>query len=227
MLLILSPLWFLAIYAVLVALLPITTWLHRRFDVLVLVWGAGLAALVDVGRFRYGWDALGWLNMVLVWGLCHQLGFFYDRLVRASRQVAWSMAFGGLFTLSALVFSGLYPGSMVGVPGDRLSNMAPPTVCIAALLVLQVGVALLVRPWVVERLNTRSGWQRANGVMTRVSLPALPVPLDRHGHLGHRRLPHGRLQPGVRDGARRSSSTPCGGCRDRSPSSGPSPSPCR
>ena len=170
-LLILSPLWFLAIYAVLVALLPVTTWLHRRFDVLVLVWGAGLAALVDVGRFRYGWDALGWLNMVLVWGLCHQLGFFYDRLVRASRQVAWSMTFGGLFTLSALVFSGLYPGSMVGVPGDRLSNMAPPTVCIAALLVLQVGIALLVRPWVVERLNTRSGWQRANGVMTRVSLP--------------------------------------------------------
>ena len=169
--LILSPLWFLAIYAVLVALLPITTWLHRRFDVLVLVWGAGLAALVDVGRFRYGWDALGWLNMVLVWGLCHQLGFFYDRLVRASRQVAWSMAFGGLFTLAALVFSGLYPGSMVGLPGERLSNMAPPTVCIAALLVLQVGIALLLRPWVVGRLNTRSSWQRANGLMTRVSLP--------------------------------------------------------
>jgi hypothetical protein len=170
-LLILSPLWFLAIYAVLVAMLPLTTWLHRRFDVLVLVWGAGLAALVDVGRFRYGWEALGWLNMVLVWGLCHQLGFFYDRLVRAPRQIAWSMAFGGLFTLSALVLSGLYPGSMVGVPGDRLSNMAPPTVCIAALLVLQVGVALLMRPWVVERLQSRSGWQRANRGMNRVSLP--------------------------------------------------------
>lgn len=170
-LLILSPLWFLAIYGLLVAMLPLTTWLHRRFDVLVLVWGAGLAALVDVGRFRYGWDALGWLNMVLVWGLCHQLGFFYDRLVRASRQLAWSMAFGGLFTLSALVFSGLYPGSMVGVPGDRLSNMAPPTLCIAALLVLQVGVALLVRPWVLGRLRTRSSWQRANVTMSRVSLP--------------------------------------------------------
>jgi hypothetical protein len=81
------------------------------------------------------------------------------------------MAFGGLFALSALVFSGLYPGSMVGVPGDRLSNMAPPTVCIAALLVLQVGVAVLVRPWVTERLRTREGWQRANVGMSRVSLP--------------------------------------------------------
>lgn len=169
--LILSPLWFLVIYALLVALLPLATWLHRRFDVLVLVWGAGLAALIDVGRFRYGWDALGWLNMVVVWGLCHQLGFFYDRLARASRQVYWSMLFGGLFTLSALVFSGLYPGSMVGVPGDRLSNMAPPTVCIAALLVLQVGVAMLVRPWVTGRLHTRHRWQWANAGMSRVSLP--------------------------------------------------------
>ena len=170
-LLILSPLWFLVVYALLVALLPLSTWLHRRFDVLVLVWAAGLAALVDVARFRWGWDALGLLNMVLVWGLCHQLGFFYDRLARAPRQVAWSMAFGGLFTLSALVFSGLYPGSMVGVPGDRLSNMAPPTVCIAALLVLQVGAAMLVRPWVTERLETRSSWQRATRGMSLVALP--------------------------------------------------------
>jgi hypothetical protein len=170
-LLILSPLWFLVVYVLLVAMLPLTTWLHRRFDILVLVWGLGLAALVDVGRFRYGWDGLGWFNMILVWGLCHQIGFFYDRLVRASRTVAWSLAFGGLFALSALVFSGLYPGSMVGVPGERLSNMAPPTVCIAALLVLQVGVALLLRPWVLERLRTRQRWQRANDGMNRVSLP--------------------------------------------------------
>ena len=170
-LLVLSPLWFLVVYVLLVAMLPLTTWLHRRFDILVLVWGLGLAALVDVGRFRYGWDALGWFNMILVWGLCHQIGFFYDRLVRASRTVAWSLAFGGLFALSALVFSGLYPGSMVGVPGERLSNMAPPTVCIAALLVLQVGVALLLRPWVLERLRTRSRWRRANDGMNLVALP--------------------------------------------------------
>jgi hypothetical protein len=99
------------------------------------------------------------------------MGFFYDRLVRASRTVAWSLASGGLFALTALVFSGLYPGSMVGVPGERLSNMAPPTVCIAALLVLQVGVALLLRPWVLERLRTRLPWQRANDGLSRVSLP--------------------------------------------------------
>ena len=83
-LLILSPLWFLAVYVR--ARRPAarsrpgctgasTSWCSCG--------ALGLAALVDVGRFRYGWDALGWFNMILVWGLCHQLGFFYDRLVRA------------------------------------------------------------------------------------------------------------------------------------------------
>ncbi|HRE00935.1 MAG TPA: hypothetical protein PLV68_06520, partial [Ilumatobacteraceae bacterium] len=37
-LLVISPLWFLAVYLVLILLLPVFLWLHRRFDVLVLVW---------------------------------------------------------------------------------------------------------------------------------------------------------------------------------------------
>src|SRR4029079_17516972 len=40
---------------------------------------------------------------------------------------------------------GLYPRSMVGVPGEQISNMAPPTLAIAALTILQVGVLLLAR----------------------------------------------------------------------------------
>ena len=117
-LLILSPLWFLVVYVLLVAMLPLTTWLHRRFDILVLVWGLGLAALVDVGRFRYGWDGLGWFNMILVWGLCHQIGFFYDRLVGASRTVAWSLAFGGLFARRPSSSPACTPGRWWGCPAS-------------------------------------------------------------------------------------------------------------
>jgi hypothetical protein len=50
-LLIVSPLWFIAVYLVLVVLAPITIRLHQRFGPLVVVWMAGLAALVDVLRF--------------------------------------------------------------------------------------------------------------------------------------------------------------------------------
>ena len=67
-LLIISPLWFIAVYLVLIALLPVALWLHHRFDVLVLIWLAGAALVVDVLRLRYGYEAVGWLNMIIVWG---------------------------------------------------------------------------------------------------------------------------------------------------------------
>jgi len=167
--LVVSPLWFMGVYLMLVLILPVGLWLHKRFDSVVLVVLAGLAGLVDVVRFRQDIPALGLINMVLVWGLCHQLGFFYDRIVNARRSVDWTMLLGGAFGLAGLVGSGLYPGSMVGVPGER-SNMAPPTLCIVALLFFQAGIVEIIRPWVQDRL-TRPGWARMNDVINRFSLP--------------------------------------------------------
>jgi Acyltransferase family len=168
--LVVSPLWFMAVYLLLVLLLPVALWLHRRFDTLALVWMAGLAALVDIGRFKYGHAWLGWLNMILVWGLCHQLGFFYERIVAMRRHGDWSLLFAGLFGLTGLVVSNLYPGSMVGVPGERLSNMAPPTMCLVALVMFQAGVAEVLRPWLTERLH-RPRWARVSEVINRFSMP--------------------------------------------------------
>ena len=169
-LLVVSPLWFLAVYLMLIALLPVALWLHRRFDLLAVVWLAGLAMCVDVLRFRYGLAELGWLNMVIVWGLAHQAGFFYERLVQAPRRLDLALLWSGLFGLVGLVFSGLYPGSMVGVPGDRWSNMAPPTFVIIALLAFQMGVAEVLRPR-MQRLLRRPRWARANEVINRFALP--------------------------------------------------------
>ena len=167
--LIVSPLWFMAVYLMLVAMLPIFLWLHRRFDVIVLVFFGGLAGAVDILRFRYGYEWLGLINMVFVWGLCHQLGFFYDRLGAATRRVDWALLWAGLFGLAGLVFSGLYPGSMVGVPGER-SNMAPPTLCIVALVLFQAGVAEVLRPSMERRLP-RPQWTQVNEVINRFSMP--------------------------------------------------------
>ena len=159
-LLVVSPLWFMAVYLLLIALLPVFLWLHERFDTIVLVWLAAIAGAVDIGRFRYHWDWLGWINMVAVWGLCHQRGFFYERLVRAVRRTDWTMLWGGLAALGGLVFSGLYPGSMVGVPGER-SNMAPPTLCIVGLVIFQAGVAEILRPRIEPRLAS-GRWRVVN-----------------------------------------------------------------
>ena len=167
--LVVSPLWFLAVYLVLIVLLPVFIWLHRRFDIIVLVWLGGLAGAIDILRFSYGYDWLGLVNMIFVWGLCFQLGFFYDRLVAATRRTDWALLWAGLFGLAGLVGSHLYPGSMVGVPGER-SNMAPPTLCIVALVLFQAGVAEIIRPWLEARLP-RPGWSRVNTVINRFSMP--------------------------------------------------------
>jgi peptidoglycan/LPS O-acetylase OafA/YrhL len=168
--LVVSPLWFLATYLMLIALLPVALWLHRRFGALALVWLAGAAMTVDVLRFRYDLEAIGWLNMVLVWGLAHQAGFFYQQLVGAPRRNDWMLLWIGLFGLGGLVFSGLYPASMVGVPGERFSNMAPPTFVIVALLAFQVGVVELLRP-TMERVLVRPRWQVVNRTINRFALP--------------------------------------------------------
>lgn len=169
--LILSPLWFILVYLLLIALFPVTHWLHERYGALVIVWGVGLAVLLDVARFSHDVPWAGWANMIVIWATCHQLGYFWEDLVRAGRRVAWGMMWGGLFALAGLVGSKIYPGSMVGVPGEKFSNMAPPTICILALLLFQAGVALLLRPWVLEKLQTSARWARTNEVINRFSLP--------------------------------------------------------
>lgn len=164
-----SPRWFIAIHLVLVALLPIAIRLHQRFDSIVIVFLAGAALAVDIARFRYDLEWLGMANMLFVWGLCHQLGFFDDRIVALHRRIDRTLLWAGLFGLAGLVFSGLDPGSMVGAPGER-SNMAPPSICIVALVAFQAGVVEIIRPAMQRRL-ARARWQRANELVNRFSMP--------------------------------------------------------
>ncbi len=184
-----SPLWFIAAYLIFILLMPITVWLHRRYDVLVLVVFGGLAVIVDILRFRYQVPNIGFLNMIFVWGFAFQFGFFHSRFTGiddaprySDGRIDWeyqsprSLQFGrimtltGLFALIGLVFSGLYPGSMVGVPGQD-SNMAPPTVCIIALTLFQIGVAELIRPSVLRGLSKGKAFARTTALFTRFAMP--------------------------------------------------------
>lgn len=168
--LILSPLWFAFSYAFVVVFFPMFLALHKRYSYLVPVWLAGLAALIDIARFTHKVPYVGWLNMIVVWGLAHQLGFFYNTLKTAPRRVYYAMSWSGLFFLLALVWSGIYPGSMVGVPGDKFSNMAPPSLAIVALVILQVGLLLSVREWIEARLPTPR-WSKFVKLMRTYAMP--------------------------------------------------------
>ncbi len=169
LLLIVSPLWFLVVYLVVILVSPLAIRAHQRWGELVPVFMVAATALTDVGRFAEDADRMALLNLVVVWALCFQLGFFYERLASAPRRSLWVVTWGGFFSLVALVRTGLYPLSMVGVPGDKFSNMAPPTLCIVALCFFQVGVAMLLRPVVLGRLD-RPRWSSFSRFANRYAM---------------------------------------------------------
>ena len=169
--LVLSPLWFLVVYVVLVLIAPLAIRAHWRWGEVVPVWLLGLAAVLDVLRFVHGQGWAAWANFLVIWGLAHQLGFFYERLVAAPRRIGWMLFWAGLFFLIALTNMGFYPRSLVGVPGERFSNMGPPTLAIVALTLLQVGLVLVIRPAVLAWLERGSLAQRAVGWINEHAMP--------------------------------------------------------
>ena len=165
-----GPLWFLAVYLGVVALAPAMLALHRRAPWLTLLALANGIVVVDALRFVLAVRSIGWLNLALVWLFVHQLGFFYadGRLAGWSRSRLLALALVGLVGMAALTNAGPYPRSMVGVDHEAVSNMSPPTLCIAFLAIWQVGLAMLARPAVSHWLQARRPWSAviaANGVI--------------------------------------------------------------
>ena len=70
-----QPLWFLGAYLCVVALTPLTLRLHDRFGVAVVAVLVAVITLLDAGRFALDVAASGYLNVLFVWLLMHQVGF--------------------------------------------------------------------------------------------------------------------------------------------------------
>ncbi|GAA3274480.1 acetyltransferase [Streptomyces roseochromogenus] len=159
-----QPLWFIGIYLAMVALTPPLLRLHARHGWAAFAALAGAAALVDVLRFALGIPYVEFLNFALVWLAVHQLGF-----LRADGRITRPALLGaaGLAGAVLLVAFGPYPLSMVGMPGEKVSNMAPPTLALLCHGMWLVGaVQLLARPagaW-LARPRVWHGVVAANGV---------------------------------------------------------------
>lgn len=165
-----QPLWFLGVYLGVVGLAPVMLRLHRRHGVAVPLVLASAAVAVDVARFGSG-VPLGPLNLAFVWLAVHQLGFFLsDGLTRRAGMLLAGGGFGALVLLTAF---GPYPTSMVGLPGDPVSNVGPPTVALLAQAVMLAGLVVLARPALARWCAHRRVWTAvvaANGVVMTVFL---------------------------------------------------------
>jgi hypothetical protein len=138
-------LWFLAVYLVVVSLTPVSTAAQSRWGLLVpAALAVGVAAVDAASRLGHV-PYLGWLNYLLCWGTLYQLGIAWrGGLLAGRRPVLLVAASGGLLAL--LIGRGLYPVSMIGIPGQPIQNTSPPTVAMLAFGCAQAGIAMAVAP---------------------------------------------------------------------------------
>jgi fucose 4-O-acetylase-like acetyltransferase len=151
-------LWFVGIYLGACAFAPLMRNLHRRWGLRVVVVLVALACLVDAVRFGGGPELVGNLNFALVWLALHQLGFAWrDGLLTTGR--GWVMAVVGFAAMGLAITVGPYPTSMVGLPGEAVSNMAPPTAALLAQGIGICGLAVVVRPVMTRVLARPRAWR--------------------------------------------------------------------
>jgi fucose 4-O-acetylase-like acetyltransferase len=167
-----QPLWFLGVYLGVIVLAPAMHRLHDRHGWrAILAMGVGIA-LTDALRFSTGITAIGAVNVGLVWLAVHQLGFAYaDGSLDRGRALV--LAIGGSVAMAALLILGPYPVSMVGMPGEAISNMSPPTAALAAQATWLVGLAVLARPALSRWLQRPRVWLvvvAGNGVIMSLFL---------------------------------------------------------
>lgn len=153
-----QPIWFLGIYVVVIALTPLTLRWHDRAG-----WRApaillGAVAVIDLVRFAGGVGWVGYLNVIVVWVLIHQVGYVWEE-ARLRPGPALATAAAGLGMLALLTAVGPYPLPMVGVPGAEVSNMNPPNLTIVALAAAQTGFLALAAPALRRWLERPRVWR--------------------------------------------------------------------
>lgn len=146
-----SPLWFIAAYTLCQALVPVMVRFHSRWSwqTLVVLF-AGVIA-VDAVRYISGVEELGYLNMLFVWVLVQQLGFWYADGWFARRR--WWQ----LLLIPAACFAALWPLTALGpYATDMLTNLNPPTLPLVLLGLAQACLLRLLRPALAKLMSTHA-----------------------------------------------------------------------
>lgn len=150
-----TPLWFLAVYLVLLGLMPVVQWLDARLG----AWAVLLLVLVAVGAEVGGFAQL---NVLVAWWAPWQAGVVVAR--RGFPRWWWglSLVVAGVVAYALVVRFVGYPLSAVGGTGEARSNIAPPSPAALALAAAQIGVVLLVEP-----LARRVRWRAVRWINER------------------------------------------------------------
>lgn len=169
----LIPGWFLAVYVMVVLVVPLTYAAWRRYG-LWSFWVLVAAAVVDDVLFLAAdLTVVGWANYAFIWVAVHQLGYAWRDGYAAGlrRGVAWAAL--GAAALVGMVTLGPYPVSMVSVPGDAISNSLPPKLPMLALALVHTGLLLSIEGPMRRWLDRSVPWTATvlvNGMIMTIFL---------------------------------------------------------
>ena len=145
-----SPLWFLAAYLLCQAAVPFLAACHAHRPVLTLAVLAAGVVLVDAARFSIGIPEIGLLNLLFVWPLVQQLGFWYaDGWFDRRHPLV-------LVGIAAACYAALWPLTAIGpYSASMLGNLNPPTVPLVVLGVAQACILRLLKPLLTRLMSLR------------------------------------------------------------------------
>lgn len=159
------PLWFLAVYLVVVATTPWLVAAERRWGVRLPVVLAGLVVVADVLFNHLGVPLVGWTTYAWFWLGVYSVGICWRQgSLPTSGRLPAALAVGGAVALVLLVTLGPYPVSMLAAPGSPVQNNGPPSVALLALATTQIGLVLLLRPAIERACRRRRVWSAVVGV---------------------------------------------------------------
>jgi peptidoglycan/LPS O-acetylase OafA/YrhL len=135
-----QPLWFLGVFLLCQALLPALLAAHERApgrSILVL---AASAVVIDLVRAASGIDAIGFLNLALVWLTLQQVGFFLadGRIDGIRRRTRVLIGAGAVAALAASFMAGVFSP-------DLIENLNPPTVALLLVGIAQTALLSVLR----------------------------------------------------------------------------------
>ncbi|HWS50218.1 MAG TPA: acyltransferase [Microbacterium sp.] len=144
-----QPLWFLGVFLLCQALLPLLAAAHERAPLLTIGAFALASVAVDVLRAVSGIDGLGFLNLGFVWITLQQLGFFFadGRIDALSRRIRITVAAGAFALLLCAFATGVYSP-------DLIANINPPTAAMLLVGVVHIALVSLHRDR-IERFSRR------------------------------------------------------------------------
>jgi surface polysaccharide O-acyltransferase-like enzyme len=152
------PIWFLAVYIMIVLLVPVLEALWSRFGMKAFWAFTAAAAVVDVVYFAGGVRWLGFANYLFVWGAIFLLGYAWLDNRFPDRRMLLIYAALALLALLSLVHMAPFPVSMIGVPEDPISNTTPPKVTLVALAIMQGALLLALQAPARRWLAGRAAW---------------------------------------------------------------------